>query len=40
VSLGLSAQGYAPRAAYHNVDAIKPYYQLLDQGKLPVATVN
>ncbi len=40
VSLGLSAQGYAPRAAYHNVGAIKPYYQLLDQGKLPIATVD
>ena len=40
VSLGLSAQGYAPRTAYHNVGAIKPYYQLLDAGRLPIATVD
>jgi oxygen-independent coproporphyrinogen-3 oxidase len=40
VSLGLSAQGYAPRAAYHNAGAIKPYYQLLDEGRLPIATVD
>lgn len=40
VSLGPSAQGYAPRTAYHNVGAIKHYYQLLDEGRLPIATVD
>jgi len=40
IALGLGSQGYAPRTPYHNVGAIKPYYQLLDAGKLPVATVD
>jgi len=40
VSLGVSAQGYAPRMPYQNVGAIKPYYQLLDEGRLPIATID
>lgn len=40
VSLGVSAQGYAPRMSYQNVGAIRAYYQLLDEGRLPIATVD
>lgn len=40
VSLGISAQGYAPRMPYQNVGALKPYYQLLDEDRLPIATVD
>lgn len=40
VALGVSAQGYAPRMPYQNVGAVKPYYQLLSEGRLPVATVD
>ncbi len=40
VALGLASQGYAPSTPYQNVGAIKPYYQLLDAGKLPLATID
>ena len=40
VSLGISAQGYAPRMPYQNVGALKSYYQLLDENRLPIATVD
>lgn len=40
VALGVSAQGYAPETPYQNVGALKPYYQLLDDGKVPLATVD
>ncbi len=40
VALGVSSQGYAPRMPYQNVGALKPYYQLLNEGLLPIATVD
>ncbi|HHJ13362.1 MAG TPA: coproporphyrinogen III oxidase family protein [Gammaproteobacteria bacterium] len=40
VALGISAQGYAPRMPYQNVSALKPYYALLDEGRVPLATVD
>ncbi len=40
IALGLASQGYAPSTPYQNVGAIKSYYQLLDTGKPPLATVD
>ena len=40
IALGLASQGYAPSTPYQNVGALKPYYQLLDAGKLPLATID
>ena len=40
VSLGLASQGYAPQAPYQNVGSIKFYYQHLEAGRLPIATVD
>ncbi|HHJ17178.1 MAG TPA: radical SAM protein, partial [Gammaproteobacteria bacterium] len=40
IGLGLASQGYAPATPYQNVGAIKGYYQLLDDGKLPLAAVD
>ena len=40
IALGLASQGYAPSTPYQNVGAIKPYYNLLDAGKLPLATID
>ena len=40
IALGLASQGYAPSTPYQNAGAIKSYYQLLDAGKLPIATVD
>lgn len=40
VSLGLASQGYAPQTPYHNVGSIKSYYQYIEAGRLPIATVD
>ncbi|MEE9422630.1 MAG: hypothetical protein V3V50_05685, partial [Gammaproteobacteria bacterium] len=40
VSLGLASQGYAPQTPYQNVGSIKFYYQHLEAGRLPIATVD
>ncbi len=40
VSLGLASQGYAPQTPYQNVGAIKFYYQHIDEGRLPIATID
>ena len=40
IALGLASQGYAPATPYQNVGAIKPYYQRLDDGRLPIATID
>jgi oxygen-independent coproporphyrinogen-3 oxidase len=40
VSLGLASQGYAPQTPYQNVGSIKFYYQHLESGRLPIATVD
>ncbi|GMQ87856.1 MAG: hypothetical protein BMS9Abin08_1067 [Gammaproteobacteria bacterium] len=40
IALGLASQGYAPSTPYQNVGAIKSYYQLLDAGKPPLATID
>ncbi len=40
VALGVSSQGYAPRTPYQNHAALKFWYQSLDAGRLPIATVD
>jgi len=40
IALGLASQGYAPSTPYQNVGAIKPYYKFLDEGRLPLATID
>jgi oxygen-independent coproporphyrinogen-3 oxidase len=39
VALGINAQGYAPRKPYQNIAGIKSYYEAIDAGRPPVATV-
>lgn len=40
VALGINSQGYAPQIAYQNTASLKSYYQLIDDGKLPIATMD
>lgn len=40
LSLGLASQGYAPQTPYQNVGSIKFYYQHIEAGRLPIATVD
>lgn len=40
VAMGINSQGYAPQRAYHNTSSMKSYYQMLDDGKLPISTVD
>ena len=40
VALGINSQGYAPQKAYNNTASLKFYYQLIDEGKLPIATMD
>jgi len=40
LSLGVAAQGYAPRTPYQNYPALKSYYQAIDEGRLPIVTVD
>ncbi len=40
VSLGVAAQGYAPRTPYQNYPALKSYYRAIDEGRLPIVTVD
>ena len=40
LSLGLASQGYAPQTPYQNVGSIKSYYQRIEAGHLPIATVD
>jgi len=40
VALGVAAQGYAPRTPYQNYPAIRSYYKAIDEGRLPIVTVD
>ncbi|MDR9437688.1 MAG: coproporphyrinogen-III oxidase family protein [Thiohalophilus sp.] len=40
LALGISSQGYAPRKPYQNAMTLKSYYQLLDEGKPPIVSVD
>lgn len=40
VAMGMNSQGYAPQKAYNNTASLKSYYQLIDEGKLPIATMD
>ena len=40
VALGIAAQGYAPQKPYQNAVTIKSYYQCIDEGRLPLTSVD
>jgi len=40
LALGVAAQGYAPRTPYQNYPALKSYYNAIDEGCLPIVTVD
>ena len=40
LAMGINAQGYAPQRPYQNVGSLKSYYQLIDENKLPVASID
>ena len=40
IALGVAAQGYAPRTPYQNSPALKSYYRAIDEGRLPIVTVD
>lgn len=40
VALGMSAQGYAPKTAYQNLNSLKGYYKHIDEGILPIAAID
>ncbi|HEY9051696.1 MAG TPA: hypothetical protein VIQ03_09140, partial [Gammaproteobacteria bacterium] len=40
LAMGINSQGYAPKRPYQNAGSLKSYYQLIDEGKLPVATMD
>lgn len=40
VSLGVAAQGYAPKTPYQNVASLKSYYSAIDEGRPPIAAMD
>jgi len=40
LAMGINAQGYAPQRPYQNVGSLKSYFQLIDENKLPIASVD
>lgn len=40
LGLGLNAQGYAPATPYQNIGSLKSYYEAIDAGRIPVATID
>ncbi len=40
LALGINAQGYAPQRPYQNVNSIKSYFQLIDENKLPIVSID
>ncbi len=40
VALGMNSQGYAPRRPYQNMISMKSYFEAIDAGRLPVATMD
>ncbi len=40
IALGVAAQGYAPRTPYQNYPGLKSYYRAIDEGRLPIVTVD
>jgi len=40
LALGMSAQGYAPKTSYQNISNLNGYYKNIDEGKLPIASVD
>lgn len=39
VSLGVAAQGYAPKTPYQNAASLKSYYRAIDEGRPPIAAM-
>ena len=39
LSLGVAAQGYAPKTPYQNASSLKSYYQAIDDGRPPIAAM-
>lgn len=39
LGLGLNSQGYAPATPYQNLGSLKLYFEAIDQGRLPVSTM-
>lgn len=40
VALGMSAQGYAPKTTYQNLNSLKGYYRHIDAGIPPIAAID
>lgn len=40
IAMGINSQGYAPQRTYQNTGSMKSYYQMLDEGRLPIATMD
>ncbi len=40
VAMGIASQGYAPKKPYQNAVTLKSYYQCIDEGRLPLTTVD
>ncbi|MDH5571386.1 MAG: coproporphyrinogen III oxidase family protein [Gammaproteobacteria bacterium] len=40
LAMGINSQGYAPQQPYQNVGNLKSYYQLIDENRLPIATMD
>ncbi|MDT8282815.1 MAG: coproporphyrinogen-III oxidase family protein [Gammaproteobacteria bacterium] len=40
IAMGINSQGYAPQRAYQNTGSLKSYYQMINEGKLPLATMD
>jgi oxygen-independent coproporphyrinogen III oxidase len=40
IAMGINSQGYAPQKAYQNTGSLKSYYQMIDEGNLPIATLD
>lgn len=40
IGMGLNSQGYAPQTAYQNTASLNSYYKMIDEGQLPISTVD
>jgi len=40
IALGINSQGYAPQKTYQNTASIKSYYQMIENGLLPISTMD
>jgi len=40
LAMGINAQGYAPQRPYQNVGSLNSYFQLIDENKLPIGSMD